>query len=272
MIDHPQTGPHQTNGRHELAEFLRARRARLQPAMFGLEAGTRRRTPGLRREEMAQLAGVSATWYTWIEQGRDVSVSASALARLCRIIGLTSAERAYVFDLGGKRDPHLGQTPGTGEIPVGLTAAVKAIAAPAYVIDKTWTALCWNAAAMHLFTGWLGKESGPEGERNLLRFIFLNPHARTLIHDWDVRARRVAAEFRADYSHHLEAADLQALIAELSAKSPFFAESWHAHAVIEREGGTRTFNHPTDGFLRYEQLSFSLARHPDVKLVMLVDP
>lgn len=250
--------------RHELGEFLRARRARLTPDLFGMPAGTRRRTPGLRREEIGQLAGVSATWYTWIEQGRDVSVSPSALARLARVLRLTAPERAYLFDLGGKRDPQANLE--RDDLPGGLAGALAGISHPAYVLDKSWTALHWTAAAARLFAGWLDGEN----QRNLLRFIFLDPRARTLIHDWPARARRVAAEFRADYSHHLEAPELGALIADLVRESPFFSESWEAHAVIEREGGARAFNHPEDGFLRFEQLSFALARHPDVKLVMLV--
>src|SRR5438309_1856137 len=91
--------------RRELGEFIRAQRSRLQPEMFGMDIGTRRRTPGLRREEMAQLAGVSATWYTWIEQGREISVSPTALSRLAKVMRLSPAERAYLFDLAARRDP-----------------------------------------------------------------------------------------------------------------------------------------------------------------------
>src|SRR6185312_3226508 len=130
--------------RDELGEFLRSHRARLTPGELGLEPGMRRRTPGLRREEVAQLAGVSATWYTWIEQGRDVSVSPAALARLARVMRLTAAERAYLFELAGKRDPDAPPEPALGEQPEGLAAIVQTIATPAYVLDRTWTALTWN--------------------------------------------------------------------------------------------------------------------------------
>src|SRR5262245_42120469 len=115
--------------RRELGDFLRAHRARLTPASLGLPAGGRRRTPGLRREEVAQSCGMSATWYTWLEQGRDVSASASALSTLARTLELTPAERAYLFELAGKRDPNLPATPDEGamDVPASLGRAVAAI-------------------------------------------------------------------------------------------------------------------------------------------------
>ncbi|MET4636474.1 helix-turn-helix transcriptional regulator [Kaistia defluvii] len=258
--------------RRELGEFIRAQRERLQPAMFGLDPGTRRRTPGLRREELGQLSGVSSTWLSWIEQGREISVSATALGRLARVMRLTPAERAYLFDLGGRRDPQAGEDNSADALPPGLADTLLALPTPAYVLDRSWTAIAWNAAAAHLFVGWLdGKPpaAGVSCEMNLLRYLFTSPAARSLIEDWDSRARRIAAEFRADYSRHLEAPEMRALVEELTRASPFFAEAWEAHAVVDREGGLRTFTHPQDGFLRYEQITFLLARHPDIKLVML---
>jgi transcriptional regulator with XRE-family HTH domain len=251
--------------RAELGEFLRSHRARLKPQEFGLEPGQRRRTPGLRRQEIAQIAGVSATWYTWIEQGRDVSASAAALARLARIMRLTAAERTYLFDLAGKRDPDAPPETALGDMVRRLQQAVTAIATPAYVLDRAWNALAWNAPAQSLFVGWLDGE-----ERNLLRYVFLNPAARALIADWETRALRLAAEFRADYSRHIAAPDTRELVDGLRRDSAFFAHAWQAHAVTEREGGERAFNHPLDGPLRYTQTTFLLAPHPDVKLVVLV--
>jgi len=152
-----------------LSAFLRALRERQSPADFGLAAGPRRRTPGLRREEVAQLCGLSATWYTWIEQGRDVSVSPSALARLARGLHLSRAERTYLFELAGKRDP---DRPGdSDDPPEAVLACVDAINGPAYILDRRWNARRWNAKASRLFTGWLDAN----GERNLLRYIFLRP-------------------------------------------------------------------------------------------------
>jgi transcriptional regulator with XRE-family HTH domain len=255
--------------RRELGDFVRAQREQLAPAAIGLTGVRRRRTPGLRREEVAELAGLSTTWYTWIEQARDVSVSPTALARLAVALRLGRAEREYLFELAGRHDPAPDASE-PGDLPPALPACVAAIGSPAYVLDRSWNARSWNDAAERLFTGWLDRPSGHDPHRNLLRFIFLEPAAHSLICDWDCRARRVVAEFRAHCASHLEDRALRALIEELRQLSPEFAQMWEQHGVLGREGGERTFNHPTDGFLRYEQVTFELAGHADVKLTILV--
>ncbi len=253
------------NQRQELGGFVRACRENLAPIAIGLAPGVRRRTPGLRREEVAQLCGLSITWYTWLEQGREISVSPAALARLAVALRLGRAERAYLFELARKRDPD--QDRGEPErLPAVLSACVEAIVTPAYVLDRSWTARRWNMPAEKLFAGWLDQP----GERNLLRFIFLQPAARSLIADWETRARRVAAEFRAACSTHLDAPALRELIARLRRESPEFAGFWDQHRVLGRDGGERTFNHPTEGFLRFEQVTFDLAGLPDLKLTILI--
>jgi transcriptional regulator with XRE-family HTH domain len=259
--------------RRELGDFIRAQRERVAPAAVGLVAARRRRTPGLRREEVAELSGLSTTWYTWIEQGRDVSVSPTALARLAQALRLDRAQRNYLFELAGKRDPDTGAGDAE-ELPSAVASCVAAIGSPAYVLDRSWNARSWNVAAERLFIGWLGRPPGKDGgdisERNLLRFIFLAPGARSLICDWERRARRVVAEFRAHCGAHLDDAVLRGLIAELQRLSPDFAHMWEQHGVLGREGGERTFNHPQDGFLRFEQVTFDLASNADVKLTILV--
>jgi transcriptional regulator with XRE-family HTH domain len=247
-----------------LGAFLRALRERQTPTAHGLIAGPRRRTRGLRREEVAQLCGLSVTWYTWIEQDRDVSISASALARLARGLRLSRAERSYLFELAGKRDPdraNAGDDP-----PDTVLACVDAIDAPAYILDRTWTARRWNAKASRLFAGWL--DSG--GEPNLLRYIFLRPPARLLIVDWEARAHRVVAEFRAAMTGHVDDPALRRLVDDLSVKSPDFARCWVAHGVLAREGGERAFKHPSDGLLHYQQVSMTFAGWPDFRLTMLL--
>jgi transcriptional regulator with XRE-family HTH domain len=219
----------------------------------------------LRREEVAQICGLSTTWYTWIEQGREVSMSPTALARLAVGLRLGRAERDYLFELAQKRDPdQLGAE--IDDMPPAVQACVATIGAPAYVLDRSWTARAWNAAAERLFVGWLDRP----GEPNLLRFIFLEPTARLLICAWEERARRVAAAFRAAYGAHLDDPSLRGLIAELRQQSEEFAQFWMQHGIVGREGGERTFNHPTEGFLRYEQVTFNLASEPDLKLTILV--
>lgn len=176
-----------------LGDFIRAHRERLSPQAVGLPPGPRRRTPGLRREEVAQLCGVSPTWYTWIEQGRPVSASAEALARIAVALQLSRAERAYLFELAAQRDP-AEPDPAASDAPAMLLKTVQLVNAPAYVLDRQFTALAWNAPASDLFVGWLDGEH----DRNLLRYTFLSPQARRLIVDWEIRARRLAAEYRAD--------------------------------------------------------------------------
>jgi transcriptional regulator with XRE-family HTH domain len=255
--------------RRVLGDFLRAQRARLSPTSLGLPMGGRRRTPGLRREEVAQACGMSATWYTWLEQGRDVSASPATLAGLAGALHLTPAERAYLFELAGKRDPSAPAAAPDGDgmdVPAALAQALASIDGPAYLLDRTWNARAWNPPAARLFVGWLDRP----GDRNLLRYIFLSPLAPTLIPDWEHRARRVLAEFRADSSRHLDDPALHALVDDLSRRSPRFARWWTEHAVVERAGGGRRFDHPRDGRLDYEQIAFTMASRPDFTLVMLV--
>lgn len=248
--------------RRLLGAFLRTHRERLTPQAAGLVAGARRRTPGLRREEAAQLAGVSATWYTWLEQGRDVSASPEALARVSQSLQLTRAERAYLFELAGRRDP--AAPAAAAEAPPGLAEATARFDGPAYGLDRCWNAVCWNPAAERLFVGWL---RGPE--RNLVRYIFRDPAARRLIVAWPDRARRVLAEFRADFSRSLTDPQMRRLVEGLRGEDATFRAFWDEQAVLSREGGLRRFEHPQDGPLAFEQFTFQPAARPDCKLVLL---
>ncbi len=246
-----------------LGAFLRAHRERLPvPAA----SWRRRRTPGLRREELAELCGVSLTWITWLEQGRAVSASANALGRLADGLRLTPAERAYLFELGGRRDPSAAAAQ-ENALPEVMRDLPQRMTIPAYLLDRTWTARAWNGSAAALFAGWLDGEH----DRNLLRFLFLSPAARSLLEDWEERARRIVAEFRADFSRHLRDPGMQALVDELSTESAEFLACWQAQSVLSREGGERGFNGPRR---RYHQTTLILASHPDIKLVSLtpVDP
>ena len=261
--------------RRLLGAFLRRHRERLTPAEAGLQGGsTRRRTPGLRREELAQLCGISPTWYSWLEQGRDVSVSPQALARLADALHLSVAERAYLFEMTRKRDPDGPVAGSTDRPPPSLLAALEAMTAPAYLLDRLWTAVGWNPAAERLFGGWLGQGNPRQGggERNLLRYVFLDPTARSFILDWDNRARRLLAEFRAETARHPEDPAVQALVDGLRRESPPFARMWDDHGVLEREGGLRRFDHPLDGPLTLEQVTLRPGGRSAYTLVMLLDP
>lgn len=256
--------------RRLLGAFLRRHRERLTPAEAGLQGGSsRRRTPGLRREELAQLCGISPTWYSWLEQGRDVSVSPAALARLANALHLTAAERAYLFEMTRKRDPDAPPAGATDRPPPSLLAALDAMTAPAYLLDRLWTAVGWNPAAERLFGGWLGQGGT---ERNLLRYVFLDPTARSFILDWENRARRLLAEFRAETARHPDDPAVQAVVSGLRRESPLFSRMWDDHGVLEREGGLRRFDHPLDGRLTLEQLTLRPGGRSAYTLVMLLDP
>lgn len=255
--------------RKELGEFLQVLRSRQAPEAFGFPSGSRRRAQGLRREEVAQLAGISPTWYTWIEQGREVNVSADVLSRLAQVLRLTRGERAYVFELAGRRDP-LGAAPEEDAASDLLTAMLGDIGIPAYIMGRTWDMLAWNKAAAALFTGWLDKPTKPhEPPRNLLRFVFLRPQTRKFLVDWETRARRITAEFRADCRTRLDEPALVRLIEELKKGSPEFSRFWKQHDVLERQGGQRAFNHPRLGQVTYQQVTLRPVDQEHLKLVLL---
>jgi transcriptional regulator with XRE-family HTH domain len=245
--------------RRLLGEFIRAHRERAQP----VESGGRRRTPGLRREELAGKAGISATWCAWIEQGRPVQASSEALDRLSRALSLSRAERGYLFELAGRSDPV--DRPDS-DVPASLFAAVTAIRHPAYGLDRVWTACCWNKAAARLFQGWLDGDH----QRNLLRFVFLESSARKLIPKWEDRARHILAEFRADYARSFRDGRVRSFIETLRRESALFDTAWNEHDVRHREGGLRAFNHPDEGRRHFIQHTFIPSERPDYKLVLLV--
>ena len=246
------------DARRALGAFLRAHRERLAPPPA---AGGRRRTPGLRREEIAAACGASLTWIAWLEQGREVSASPRLLARLADALRLAPAERAYLFELAAKRDPSA-PTVGETALPAEVLALPGRLAIPAYLLDGQWTARAWNEAAAALFVGWLDGEN----DRNLLRYIFRSAAAPKLIFDWSDRARRVVAEFRADFSRTLRDPALRALVDELSETSPAFARLWREQAVLGREGGERRFRAPPR---RFHQTTLVVASYPEAKLVCL---
>jgi transcriptional regulator with XRE-family HTH domain len=244
-----------------LGAFIRAHRERLPYA--GIAAG-RRRTPGWRREELAEATGVGVTWITWLEQGRDVSASPAALARLADALRLNPAERVSLFDLAGRRDPvALNET--QHELPEHVLALPKLLQVPAYLLDHLLTARDWNPAASQLFAGWLDDDH----DRNLLRFVFLSKQAPQLIVDWQDRAHRLVAEFRADFSRRPRDAAMQNLIDELASGSAVFARMWGEQSVLLREGGERGFR-MLDGTLKYyQQTTLLVASQTEYKLVCL---
>ncbi len=252
--------------RKELGEFLQAIRKRGTPEAFGFPAGPRRRIKGLRREEVSQLAGISTTWYTWIEQGRDVSMSTDVVLKLAQALKLTKTERAYLFDLAGRRDPQ-GHIQEEDLASATLTELLSNIQIPAYILGSTWNVLAWNSEAETLFLDWFTHDSAVAP--NLLRLVFTHENAKEFIVDWEARSRRLVAEFRADCRSRLEEPELQSLVNELSLSSSAFEQFWKQHDVLQRQGGLREFHHPTRGLLRYQQVTLRPVDQEQLKLVML---
>jgi transcriptional regulator with XRE-family HTH domain len=246
--------------------YLRLLRERALPGNLGLPARGRRRTPGLRREELASLCGVSPTWITWLEQGRAVAASTAMLARLAEALRLSNAERAYLFELAKRRDP-VERAPRQDSAAAIVGRSVHLVQCPAYVLDRVWDVVSANVAAHDLFLGW---GSVSTDKPNLLRFLFLDPASRTLVDDWPSRARRIVAEFRADCGRAVGTPNVARLVKELSAASKDFARWWQARAVMEREGGQRRFSHPRHGELVFEQLTLRPVPHEGFKIVMLL--
>jgi transcriptional regulator with XRE-family HTH domain len=249
-----------------LGQFLRARRDRSQPEDFGLPGGQRRRAPGLRREEVAALCGISPTWYTWIEQGRTSAISVETLGALARGLRLSQAERTYLFELASRADPTPAR-PAESD-PHRLADLIGAVSTPAYVLDRHWDALGWNGPAAELFEDWLGDGNG--AGRNLLRYVFLHPRAASFIIDWPERARRLVAEYRADTAAWHDDPVRRALVDELSWESAPFEAAWREQNVLGREGGLRRFQHSRRGVCLYEQFTLRVAQRAELKLTVLV--
>ncbi|MFT8768230.1 MAG: helix-turn-helix transcriptional regulator [Gluconobacter cerinus] len=252
-----------TSSRKTLGLFLRTHRERLAPSEAGLLTPLhRRRTPGLRREETAQLCGISTTWYTWLEQGRDVSCSSATLSRIATALKLSTTERRYLFTLAELRDPQQDHTAPTA--PATLLSLPEQISSPAYLLDPLWNVLSANSAAKILFDAWLNSS-----ETNQLRYVFLNPNARIFLTDWLTRAQRLLAEFRADTVSSARTKPFQTLVSTLQRESPEFNRFWEDQSVLPREGGQRSFQHPTQGLLHYDQTTFIPTAHAGYKLVIL---
>lgn len=249
---------------NQLGSYLRDRRTRLDPAAFGFPM-TRRRTAGLRREEVAHRANVSPTWYTWLEQGRGGAPSPEVLERISRALMLTEVEREHLFLLGLGRPPEVRQRVTEGVTP-RLQRVLDALElSPAIVKNSTWDVLAWNRAAAAVLTDY---GSLPPEQRNIVRLMFLNPRVRAAQMDWDAVARFVVGAFRADAARAGTLRNAQALVGELCQGSPEFAGMWRDNDVRSYGEGTKRIRHPRAGLLAFEYSAFSVDGRPDLGMVV----
>jgi transcriptional regulator with XRE-family HTH domain len=239
--------------RQALGAFLRARRAALRPEDIGLPQGVNhRRTPGLRREELAQLAGISVSWYTRLEQGKDVQFSAHAVARLAQALRLTAAEREYLLALA-REDPFGIQSAPTETVSATLQDVLDAQGDnPAYLIDARLNLLAWNQAAIAVFGFAEELAAAPAEERNLLWLIFTDDARRWLM-DWERHAELLLAQFRDASRHLINDPWLGQFVERLAQRSPEFAQWWHRYDVERVQATEKVIEHPAVGQLTLRQ-------------------
>jgi transcriptional regulator with XRE-family HTH domain len=251
--------------RAELADFLRKRRASLQPDDVGLPDGGRRRTPGLRREEVAQLAGVGATWYTWLEQGREVRASLEVLEAIARALRLTPAERVHLILLGRGEEAPPCAAPVERVSPTLKRVIENLGPNPAFAIGRRWDYLAWNRATTLLF-GDLG--SVPAAARNHVWLNFMDPARRGLFVDWEKGSRLLVAKFRADSARHLGDPTFEELIAALRKSSREFCVFWKRHEVARGSAGRKELRHPVAGKLVFEHAVLVPQEAPEQRLAL----
>ncbi|HWD48384.1 MAG TPA: helix-turn-helix transcriptional regulator [Rhizomicrobium sp.] len=247
-----------------LGTYLKDRRAKLDPTSFGLPL-KRRRTPGLRREEVAQRANVSATWYTWLEQGRGGAPSPDVLERISHAMMLTDAEREHLFLLGLGRPPEVRFQESEGVSPRLQRLLDTLEFSPAFVRTGTWDVIAWNKAATVVLTDYSKLEAS---QRNILRLIFREPGVRHAQHDWESVARFVVSSFRADAARAGAVQKIQSLVDELSSFSPEFKRMWRENDVRTHGDGAKVLNHPIAGELKMDYSAFAVDGRPDLSLVI----
>ncbi|WP_277752730.1 helix-turn-helix transcriptional regulator [Streptomyces sp. L2] len=248
----------------ELREFLMSRRARVSPEEAGLPSGgARRRTPGLRREEVAVLAGVGASWYQWLEQGRDISVSPQVLDSVARVLRLSDAERRHLYVLAGLNPPAPEVAPGKRDMSEGLRRLIDTwMPYPAHIMDAYYNCVMYNDAAALV----LGMRPGIT--QNCLVDFFTDPLYRSRSKSWERNARTVVAQFRAATAARPEDDGYQAVLDELSAASPEFVALW-AERDIEDQGQVRKeLDHPVVGLLVVESTAMKVPARPDLSIVL----
>jgi len=248
-----------------LGAYLRDRRTKLDPAALGFSS-QRRRTLGLRREEVAQRAHISPTWYTWLEQGRGGAPSADVLERIARALMLTDLEREHLFLIGLGRAPEAQYRKSTGVTP-RLQRVLEALdPTPALIRTATWDVVAWNRAATLLLTDY---GSLPPGQRNILRYIFLDPRARAAQYDWESVARFALGAFRVEAARAGAAAEVQPLVQELCRLSPEFKAMWDDNEVHGPHGeAVKRIRHPLLGPLAFEYSVFAVDGRTDLSLVV----
>ena len=250
--------------RAELGAFLRARREATDPASVGVEPGPRRRTPGLRREELAQLSGLSVTWYTWLEQARDITVSRQVVNSLARALRLGPSERTHLFTLAGLALPAERSRPHPVD-PLVRRLVDDLLPKPAYVLNPWWDLLAYNEAYAHLLGG---LDHRPEGERNILWLTFTESRGTGLFVDWAGEARSLVGQLRAHLAQYPDDSRGAELLDLMRAADPRFVELWNEHGVAGFTSARKQLIHPELGRLNLDYSKLVVAGDDQQSLIV----
>jgi transcriptional regulator with XRE-family HTH domain len=251
--------------RRELGQFLKSRRRQLTRAELGLPV-IRKGPGGVRREEISFLSGVSITWYSWLEQGREIMPSRQVLDALARALKLSVDEHSYIRSLAGYCDPQLQAEPSPQAVPAHVQRLLDAVGGyPAFAIAPDWTIAAWNDAYTAFYRD---LANVPFADRNLLWLIFTDPYLRELISDWEFTSRRHVAQFRAEAGPRLGKPSFRSLVNRLLDASEAFRASWESHDIERFASRQRIFHHPVVGDLHLEQHRLAPSDHPHLRLVI----
>jgi hypothetical protein len=252
--------------RAQLSDFLKSCRARLSPGDVGLPDTGRRRTPGLRREDVAVLSGVSVTWYTWLEQGRDVRMSERMLDAISTSLRLSREERDYLFSLAQRRPPRREISPSV-EVPGSVSRMIEALDVPALVMTMRWDVVGWNDMVTHTFRDY---STLAPSQRNLVRILLTWPEYQANAEEYDAIARRVLSKLRVDYSQAAGDPAFDALIAEMLEACPKFRKLWASTEISTRSEGLHVWRHPKVGEIEFEHTSYVIEGAPTLRLIVFV--
>ncbi|MED1738591.1 helix-turn-helix transcriptional regulator [Bacillus swezeyi] len=252
--------------RKELGDFLKLKRSQLSPQEYGLPIGSRRKAKGLRREEMAQLSGIGLTWYTWLEQGRDIQVSTQVLESISKVLKLNYEEKRHVFLLAGQHIPLDEYSSSNQSLhPVVKNLIQHLSDCPVYVTDEKWDVIFWNQAACVVFGDFSRMN---KKEKNAIWRCFCSKDYQNLLADWEGHAKRLLAQFRSTASRFIGEEWIRELIDELSEKSAEFRKWWDHHEILGTPIGEKEIHHPLVGKMFMEHVTLQIYDSPDLKLTV----
>ncbi|MFF2482742.1 helix-turn-helix transcriptional regulator [Paenibacillus sp. NPDC058071] len=247
---------------HELGDFLKTRRAKISPEQAGLPAGVRRRTPGLRREEVATLAGIGVTWYTWLEQGRPIQVSTQILESLSRVLMLNRQEIVHLYTLAQHVPPSY--SPSYDEVnPMHQHVLDTLIDSPSIIVDNFWNIIAWNRTAAVVFYDFGQLECS---KRNMIRIMFTDKKFASLFPDWETHAQMMLGKFRAGCSPYIEDPWITEFVHELRSISKDFDQWWPMHQIAKDQDSYNLLHHPEAGPLSFELTSFLISDNTNLKM------